>query len=67
MQDWVALAEEIQIILKGYPDLTLTQGRKVCKNILMSFDESETMLGYTFHQQVTLLQILCNGLRGDTL
>ena len=31
MQDWAALAEEIQIILEGYPELTLTQGRKVCK------------------------------------
>lgn len=28
-QDWLALAEEVHAILKEYPELTLTQGRKV--------------------------------------
>lgn len=28
-EDWLALAEEVQAILKEYPELTLTQGRKV--------------------------------------
>ncbi|MCO5560372.1 hypothetical protein L7F22_013985 [Adiantum nelumboides] len=28
-EDWLALAEEVHAILKEYPELTLTQGRKV--------------------------------------
>ncbi|KAH7287993.1 hypothetical protein KP509_31G006400 [Ceratopteris richardii] len=28
-EDWLALAQEVQTLLKAYPELTLTQGRKV--------------------------------------